>query len=169
MDWIAPIIAAIVGFIGGNGLQRLNYAGRLRTSLSEEVSMLKDLPPDSPARAKLQDHVDRRLSILISVEEPFTRDERVGRFAALGYIVIGAVAIAYVAATQSDPAVILLFVVAGVGVIVGAARVLAGIYLRWIWRSAWAERGRPAPAMPPLPSLRETMTRGWKHRPSRPG
>ena len=76
MDWLAPIIAALLGgLLTGNVWSFLRLRGRIRSRLSHEVAILDRLDRGR-ARDALSAHVNRQVLELVAEQEGFTLGER---------------------------------------------------------------------------------------------
>lgn len=74
VPWVASLVAAV---IAGNAWMALHPAWRLRRSLAEDISILKELP-EGPARDELLRHVERDTRRMVAYAEPLTGFERAG-------------------------------------------------------------------------------------------
>lgn len=79
MDWVPGVVGAVITAFGAAVLSRLRLSDRLRHRSQVELDILEKLPETSPARDRLQEHIDRQILLMVAEEEPLTGWERMDR------------------------------------------------------------------------------------------
>lgn len=68
------VIAGAVGFLGGDGWNRVRLTGRLRANIAAESALLKELPAN--VRPLMERHLEHQTRLLLAEQEWFTWSER---------------------------------------------------------------------------------------------
>ncbi|WP_299444116.1 hypothetical protein [uncultured Phycicoccus sp.] len=88
LEWVVPLLTAVLGFLGGNGWSRLQLSGRLRADVAAEVEILNQMPAGR-ARDALAQHIDGRVLLLVAEQEGRTSTERQNVRWAVVFILLG--------------------------------------------------------------------------------
>lgn len=82
----------MLGFVGGNGVDRLTRVGRLRKALDTDLDALTKLD-DGPARDALAALIDREVGEYVTQATPTVASARRLRGSGLSFLAIGGVAL----------------------------------------------------------------------------
>lgn len=80
MEWIGPVVGAVLGFLGTAVTGELFSHARRQTKAVNALIETRDRLPEGKARERLDEHVDRQVQLLIAATEGYTPGERLWRY-----------------------------------------------------------------------------------------